>query len=256
MVNETASPATRSLSASSVVNLSTLLPVLGLFAAYTTYQYLHRTITSVLPFTMTSDTTALLASHSSTTLILRHGTLPRPVGYRDRLQSLCQGLWDWLCSWTDRERAPYAPIVNNENPSWEDSEPNSEGWRHSPFLWEPSPRFPRGSEDSEFERRWAPRDELAPHVRARIEREEREEREGLGGTIQTSGARADSTRASGANNSTPNLTPNGDSASTPISPRLANGSVTGMTSQQGSDVLLSDLEPVHPIDWSLNGFGL
>lgn len=261
MADQAALPTARALPASSVVNISTLLPVLGLLAGYTTYLYLRRTTSPLLPIPIMGDsTTSLLASrtsvNASTTLVLRHGNFPRRRAYAERLQSLCLSLWEWLRSWTERER-PYTPIIDEESPDWEQSEPNAEGWRHSPFHWEPSPRFPRGSEDSEFERRWAPRDELAPHVRARIEREEREERERRGDTAETAGStvsRANDTATADARCAN---APNGYAQAT--GNQRQGGRSTSTICQNGSNDStdsLTDLEPVHPIDWSLNGFGL
>lgn len=110
---------------------------------------------------------------------------------------LCARVWAWLLSFT--EGSPYSPIIDVENPDWEQNEPNAEGWRHSSFDWEQAPRFPRGSEDSEFERLWAPRDELSSLQRAHLGLDETA---GTSDPARATSSASTATGASGANGTT------------------------------------------------------
>lgn len=180
-----------SLPVTSAINLSTLLPVLGLVAGCVTYSYLRRTIFPVLPFV--------------------------------------------------------------ENPDWEQNEPNAEGWRHSSFDWAPAPRFARGSEDSEFERLWAPGNELSSLQRARLGLSETAE---TSGTARETSSASAATGASGANGTNCSAQPASSQrpAINPRQPRRSASTISNNGSVQSS--ASSQQEPVHLIDWSLNGFGL
>lgn len=164
---------------------------------------------------------------------------------------LCARVWAWLLSFT--EGSPYSPIIDVENPDWEQNEPNAEGWRHSSFDWEQAPRFPRGSEDSEFERLWAPRDELSPLQRARLALDETA---GTSDPARATSSASTATGASGANGTNGSAQPASSQrpAIGPRQPLRSASTISNNGSVQSS--ASSQLEPVHLIDWSLNGFGL
>lgn len=149
---------------SAVISVSSALPLMGVAALLGTYRYLRgpSARSLELPLFHAPQSAALeqpSASRSSSSSDFSAGHTYEQRGTRT-LEPLWSRLARWLRSWLGPSARARLELPNNDWVNEERGEPNADGWTHSEFHWEPAPRWPRGSEDSEFERRWAPREDL------------------------------------------------------------------------------------------------